>query len=693
MKTYVKVASLILLIFLVGFGIYLTLSNTLAKKTLEKKDYSALIQPERKHYTIFEGERVQIPFRIQNKGRAGWRSQEKNPCLLSYHLLDGKGEVLRYDNRRFPLPRRVIPGQTVEMLITVRSPLDEGKYILEFDLLREGIAWFKDYGSRTSRVFLQVKEKRWPEDEYDLGLDYGKYTKFDSSLTELNTMLKLIRITLNHNEVEFEGKTGKIYGFSAGKDYPQIWLRDANTIIPASRHFYGKPYLCSWLEEHLAFQKENGSLEDWIDSRGTSDKNTTETDQEASAAQAAFQVYQLLGPQWLEKAVQGEKIISRLERALEFVLRSRLIEKYGLLAGAHTADWGDVDMVDEDQKAVYVDERTHWTADIYDQSMFCLACQNLAEMFEVLGQREKSASWMRQSESIKRNTNKWLWQKDRGFYKVHLHLDSLRHDFDEENIFAMGGNTMAILSGIADAEKSRQIIEEALERQKSFGISTISGTLLPPYPKNFFKHPLVDDPFEYQNGGQWDWFGARLISAMFEQGFSRLAKEKLIEIFQKNLANRGFFEWDNKEGIGLGSDYYAGSAGSLGKAVFEGYLGINLGRDYLNLEPKIGKDSVKIHVYLPANDIFVAYEYAFEPSENKIILRYNSNFPKKGKIKVLSPWTELAKNREELKERLEVLIDGEKTEFWLEAKHKDLFVVFETDFARQAVEITLKNSP
>ena len=75
------------------------------------------------------------------------------------------------------------------------------------------------------------------------------------------------------------------------------------------------------------------------------------------------------------------------------------------------------------------------------------------------------------------------------------------------------------LSGLAEEEKSRRIILEALRRQEKFHISTISGTLLPPYPKKLFKHPLVDDPFEYQNGAQWDWFGARLIYAMFQQGF------------------------------------------------------------------------------------------------------------------------------------------------------------------------------
>ena len=687
-----KITSLIMLIILVVLGAYFILTNSLAKNASEKTDYFALIKPEKKKYTVFEGERVQLHFKIQNKGKAGWSSRGKNPCLLSYHLLDEKGKTLRYDNRRFPFPRKVRPGQSAEMTITVRSPLDKGKYILEFDLLREGIAWFKDYSSKTSKITLQVKERKWPEDKFDLTLDYGKYTKFYSSIDEINKIRKLIRITLNQNEVEFKGKTGKIQGFSAGTDYPQIWLRDANTIIPASRYFYGKPYLCSWLEEHLAFQKENGSLDDWIDSRGMSDKNTTETDQEASAVQATCQIYELLGPQWLENTIEGERIIDRLEKALIFVLNNRLNPALGLLIGAHTADWGDVDLVDEDQKAVYVDERTHWTADIYDQSMFYQACQNLARMFDSLGQREKSAFWLKKSESLKKKTNKWLWQEDKGFYRVHLHLDSLSHDFDEDNIFAMGGNTQAILSGLADDEKSKQIIEVALERQKSFKVSTISGTLLPPYPKKLFKHPLLDDPYEYQNGAQWDWFGGRLISSMFDQGFSRLAKEKLIEILRKNLGNRGFFEWDNREGVGQGSDFFGGSAGSLGKAVIEGYFGIKLGKDSLNIEPKIGKDSAKIHLYQPANDIFAAYEYSFDPHKNKITIQYNSNFPQKGIIKILNPWSDLFKTRNELNKKLEVLIDGKKAKFWLEIINHDSFIIFESDFKQRAVEVILKNS-
>jgi hypothetical protein len=88
----------------------------------------------------------------------------------------------------------------------------------------------------------------------------------------------------------------------------------------------------------------------------------------------------------------------------------------------------------------------------------------------------------------------------------------------------------------------------------------------------------MNEPYQYQNGGQWDWFGGRLVLAMFEHGFSAQAREKLIEIAGKDLRNGGLFEWDTREGAGRGSDDYAGSAGSLARALFEGYFGFKLGR-------------------------------------------------------------------------------------------------------------------
>jgi hypothetical protein len=492
--------------------------------------------------------------------------------------------------------------------------------------------------------------------------------------------------------VEFAGQTGNIFGFSPGTEYPEIWVRDANTILFASKLFYEQHYLTSWIEEHLAFQKDNGSLEDWINVRGESEKNTTETDQEASIIQSAFQVFELLGPEWLQKTITGKDIISRLDQALMFVLQNRFDKKLGLITGAHTADWGDVDLVDDDAiLSVNVDSNTIWTADIYDQGMFCLAADQLAKMYGELKQESRAKFWKETADSIKANTNTWLWQEEKGFYRVHVHLDSLQHEFDESDIFAMGGNITAAIAGITDSEQRTKIIRAALERQITYNVSTISGTLLPPYPQNVFKHPLLDSPFEYQNGAQWDWFGGRLINTMFRSGFSQQAREKLLEIIAKNIANGGFFEWDDQKGTGRGSDFFCGSAGSLGQALFEGYLGIKLTKNSLLLEPRISQDNCRVHVYLPASDSFVAYEYSFISDENKIEMAFNSNINANGEVRILSPWVfDMRQSSEKLSNDLQVSKDGQTVPFSISRINLDTYIVIDTDFRKHILEIQKK---
>jgi glycogen debranching enzyme len=374
-----------------------------------------------------------------------------------------------------------------------------------------------------------------------------------------------------------------------------------------------------------------------------------------------------------------------------YVLDHRFDRQRGLVTGAHTADWGDVDTEDADQNAIYADSRTHWTCDIYDQSMFFGAAKSLAGMFDGRGLKEKARLWEEKAGSIQRNTDRWLWQEDKGFYRVHIHLDSLRHDFDEADIFAMGGNAESILSGLASEEKCRRIIESALARQKSFGISTIGGTLLPPYPKKFFKHPMMDDPYEYQNGGQWDWFGGRIVYAMFEHGFSRQAREKLLEIAKKDVANRGLYEWDSPDGTGRGSAFYSGSAGSLVKALFEGYFGLKIAKDSLGLEPKLGSDSASVHVYIPASDLFAAYVYQFDRMKNKLVFRYNSNIPGPGKIKILIPRIEAGANIPGKFQKLRVKRDGLKIPFVQSESGQDRFVVIVTDFKNHVLEIEFRS--
>lgn len=653
------------------------------------RDFSCLFYIDQKSLVAKEADTIEVALKVKNIGRAPWSSLDAPPILLSFHLLSDQKKVLRWDNVRIPLPRPVKPGEACSLPVRVKAPLEAGRYIVEFDMVREGAAWFASEGSKTLQVKLKVVPRSWPEDRCDLSLEDGPFTKFESNRETLAKLFKLIRLTLDTDELSFKGVTGRVSGFQAGAAYPQIWLRDANTIIPAARFFYGQDHLRSWLVEHLAHQETSGSLEDWLDAAGRSDKNTTESDQESSAVQAAAQVCRLEGTSWLADRAANQTIIDRLEEALQYVLTDRFDERTGLVRSAHTIDWGDVDIEDADERAVDVDERTHWVAGIYSQSMFYGAARDLAAMFEGLGRMEKSLFWRVKAESIKRNADKWLWLKDKGYYRVHVHLDArLTHAFREDDLFALGGNVSAVLSGLADETQCKLILEQALSRQKAWGASTAAGVLLPPYPRGVFKHPLVDDPYEYQNGGQWDWFGGKLVLALFQNGFSRQAMNKLLEIASKDLANGGLFEWDDKQGRGRGSDFYAGSAGSLGRALFEGYFGISLGLDSLDLEPRMGADRARIHAHLPGTGLFVAYDYRPGPDGRSLTLAFNSNFRGRGHVRVRLPWPSRALDSlQPLSADYEVTLDGRPAAYSLSRVNEDEYVVLETDFKNHQLEV------
>ena len=255
----------------------------------------------------------------------------------------------------------------------------------------------------------------------------------------------------------------------------------------------------------------------------SADKNTTEADQETSAVDAAYQVFQITGDlKWLRKKLKGESIMSRLDRSLTYLLKARFDHSHGLITNAFTADWGDVSPVYPDQRSIYLDDKTPLVAGLYTNVLFYRAAIQLSEIYLALNQPGRAAYWQQKAAAVKQNINKYLWQQDRGFYRVNLEVTLFsRSAQDEPDIFAMGGNALAVLYSVADDAQSARIFEVAQRRQAKFGFSTIAGVLLPPYPRGFFQHPAVNEEYRYQNGGQWDWFAGRLLLAEFESGYSR----------------------------------------------------------------------------------------------------------------------------------------------------------------------------
>ena len=61
------------------------------------------------------------------------------------------------DGGRTLLPRQVEPGQQVQLQATVEAPAGEGRYILVWDMVHEGVTWFEGKGSPTLSVQVAVE--------------------------------------------------------------------------------------------------------------------------------------------------------------------------------------------------------------------------------------------------------------------------------------------------------------------------------------------------------------------------------------------------------------------------------------------------------------------------------------------------------------------------------------------------------
>lgn len=104
-----------------------------------------------------------------------------------------------------------------------------------------------------------------------------------------------------------------------------------------------------------------------------------------------------------------------------------------------------------------------------------------------------------------------------------------------------------------------------LENVAAAGAQSIGLTLYPAYPSGSFANPMMG-AWQYQNGGDWTWFGARMIQALVQYGFLREAYDELRPMLQRVADQGGFYEWYKLDGTPVGSGTYRGAAGVLFRA-------------------------------------------------------------------------------------------------------------------------------
>ncbi len=371
-------------------------------------------------------------------------------------------------------------------------------------------------------------------------------------------------------------------GFYAGSGYQMVWARDLNTFIELSCEEYDLKILRENLLMFFHFQQENGELLDgyvpragfnWEDpntyeSSTAPDhigfKNTVETDQETSLIQAISKYISKTNDiSILDEKVAGITVYQRLVLAIEYLLTERYSEKYGLITGATTFDWGDVQV--EGGTIVDIDELSHWSIDVYDNAMLAIALKNM-EAFAV--DKDKKQRWQELHSGIKTNVKKHLWDPGNNKFIPHIYLDGspFPGDFDENAIHYHGGTAIAIEAGILNNEEISKVLSQMKINVKQSGAPSIGLTVYPPYPEEVLGKN-VSPPYHYQNGGDWTWFGGRMIQQLIANGFVEEAYTLAKPMFDRVLENNGFYEWYKMDGTPEGSANFKGSAGVLAKSI------------------------------------------------------------------------------------------------------------------------------
>ncbi len=414
----------------------------------------------------------------------------------------------------------------------------------------------------------------------------GSPQKNDSLNNSDTELARAILADKTLDKVEKMGKELLSKGYNAGSGYSEVWIRDMNTFIETSLEVVEPSDVKKALSYFLLLQQPNDEIIDGYVLKGRVDwydpnqyysdndpdhvgfKNTVETDQETSLVQAVRKYVEKTGDiDFLSEDMAGKTVYQRLKAAMEYLLREKYDSKYGLLTGALTSDWGDVE--NDPENCVDIGPGSIVTIDIYDNAMMVIALRDLQAL---TGDPAEKAYWKGLGESFSRNIRKYLWDKKNQRFIPHIYPDGKPEavNFDEDMIYYHGGTAIAIEAGLLTKEEIAKVNSDMLENVKASGMPSIGLTVYPPYPYGFFPgfYPGgMANPYSYQNGGDWTWFGGRMIQQLVGNGFVQEAYQEIRPMIDRVIVNGDFYEWYGPGGVPSGSAAFKGSAGVLCKAI------------------------------------------------------------------------------------------------------------------------------
>ena len=123
-------------------------------------DYRAKITALNPPASLRTGEKVVLRFRVKNLGYSTWPAKGNAEGRFQVNignrwLKQGAKEVNELDGRT-GMPADLPPDGEVELSLSVKAPAQPGNYVLEIDMVHEGVTWFFERGATPLRLNVRV---------------------------------------------------------------------------------------------------------------------------------------------------------------------------------------------------------------------------------------------------------------------------------------------------------------------------------------------------------------------------------------------------------------------------------------------------------------------------------------------------------------------------------------------------------
>ncbi len=507
-------------------------------------------------------------------------------------------------------------------------------------------------------------------------------------------ILPAAQAVLSQTHVSWVDMAGyPVTGFRPGTPYPPLYARDTAWIVPAAQALYPpaawqpsieaflrRQYTAVTTSDEDGWRAGAGALPGVLHADGRIDKASATSDEETSLIAAAATVVEIAGADWLTSTLGSDqagtelRVIDRLDAALDWLWRTRYDAASGLIWRGHTTDWGDVVLDDTAASRTDIDPtRAIRTASIYDQVLAWRAANHLADWWEIVGDITAAQRWRSRATAVRAAANRTLWQPNRGFYRLHVHLDNAdgsapwQHNFDEGRILAIG-NAVAVWAGFASPSQAQSILDKLAAAQLAAGQPRPGLSLWHPYGSWTYPDPEMQLG-QYQNGGLWDWWAGVQVLAEFEAGYS---PRGLLHLRQLAHTWRGpggrAAEWRNLAGgTPTGASDYAPAAATVMQATLQGLYGVSWQPDgALRLTVRLGEHPGSITAALPGSERQVWYDY--QPTPAALHLDYRTHG-----VAAFPLWLRLPPGRE----AASVQLDDSPRTFTIEQVGRDRFVATE----------------